>query len=199
MLQHAREQNDPNWSNLAEIGLGANKRIRRLTGVSLLDEKKFGTVHVALGDNTDMGGAVQSLVHCDMVCLRPEVTVDGKRILSAGRIVLDEADWLEDYRALELPDDLTRKTRVARTGVEARLDGHGRLCRQWDTSSGRRCAIPVGDQDTALRAAALWRAIKENARLTAVDDLFQQSRESSERDFRRLLHVLELYELVHLS
>lgn len=198
-LQHACEQNDPNWNNLAEIGLGANRRIRRLTGVSLLDEKKFGTVHIAMGDNMDMGGALESLIHCDMVCLRPEVTIDGKRIMSAGRITLDESDWLENYRALELPDEIAGKTHVVRTGVEARSDGHGRLCRQWDTSSGRRCSIPVGDQETAIRAAGLWRAIRENGRSLAMSDLFQQSRESSERDFWRLLLVLELYELIHLS
>jgi leucyl aminopeptidase (aminopeptidase T) len=195
ILKHAHEQGDPNWDNLAEIGLGVNQSVRRLTGVPLLDEKKYGSAHIALGDSTDMGGEVPSLVHCDMVCLRPEVTVDGKPILAGGKIVLNEADWREDYRTLQLPDGWNPRRTVTATAIEAKVNGRGQLHRQWDTSSGRLCAVPVGNEATAIKAAGLWRALKDAARPIDLHELYPTWRDVDDNSVERLVHLLELYGL----
>jgi aminopeptidase len=62
-----------NWDNLAEIGIGVNPGVGRLSGNMLFDEKCAGTAHIALGANNYMGGIVSSAIHCDMVVRKPSV------------------------------------------------------------------------------------------------------------------------------
>ncbi|MBI4786510.1 MAG: aminopeptidase [Chloroflexi bacterium] len=200
-IEFATGRGDWNWSNLAEIGLGTHEGIRRLTGSPLLDEKKYGSVHIALGDNMDMGGLTESVIHCDMVCLRPKVWIDDRLIIANGKIVLDEADWREDYRALELPADWRADAFVKRTVIEADVDGEQRLRRYWDTSAGGMCSVPVGDDVAARHAATVWQIIKENGSAIQIPELFARWQESQgdsldRRDLDRVVRVLEIYGLV---
>ena len=80
-MLHAQKKSEDNWDILGEVGFGVNPNVEKLTGVALLDEKKIGTVHIALGDNSDMGGDNESSIHCDMVSELPTVLVDGKIII----------------------------------------------------------------------------------------------------------------------
>ncbi len=203
-IQWARTRGDPNWANLAEIGLGTHPGIRRLTGSPLLDEKKYGSAHIALGDNIDMGGQVESVIHCDLVCLRPQVSVDGRRVLADGKIVLDEAEWREDYHTLEPPTAWRASTFIGATAVEADVDDQGCLRRYWDTSAGGLCSVPVGNAVTAPQAATVWRLIKENASPIPLPELYSQWCETSRaelerRDLERLVHLLASYGLVQLT
>ena len=50
--------------------------------------KRLGTLHVALGDNISLGGAVQCGLHIDIVILNPTVWLDGKRILENGKLFI---------------------------------------------------------------------------------------------------------------
>lgn len=191
-LGYARTQGDANWNCLAEIGLGVNERVRTLTGTPLLDEKRYGSVHIALGDNRDMGGTLKSHVHCDMVCLRPTVLVDGKPILANGKIVLKEEEWREDHRALPVTWNL--QTRVMPTVVDGRVDTEGRLQRLWDTSSGRVCAVPVGNEESARLAARVWRVLRERESIS-MGDLARLVPGIDEHTLLQLAHLLELYGL----
>jgi leucyl aminopeptidase (aminopeptidase T) len=76
----------PQGRNVAELGIGTNDRAR-LTGVVLEDEKIAGTVHVAFGDNSTFGGAVQAGVHLDGVVLAPDLYIDGTKVLAGGRLI----------------------------------------------------------------------------------------------------------------
>ena len=203
-IEFATERGDANWSNLAEIGLGTHEGIRRLTGSPLLDEKKYGSLHIALGDNMDMGGQAESLIHCDMVCLRPKVWIDDLLIVANGKIVLDEADWREDYRALELPTDWRADASVKTTVIEAAVDELGRLRRYWDTSAGGMCSVPVGNDGTARDAAKVWRMIKENGSAILLPELFARWQENhgdglERRDVDCVVRLLETYGLVQLE
>lgn len=73
--------------NVAEFGIGTNRKAR-LTGVILEDEKIYGTVHVAFGDNSTFGGTVQAGIHLDGVILKPDVYIDGTKIMDKGDIIL---------------------------------------------------------------------------------------------------------------
>jgi aminopeptidase len=54
---------------LGELGIGTNPGIDRATGMTLLDEKIGGTVHLALGRSyPETGGNNDSSVHWDLVC-----------------------------------------------------------------------------------------------------------------------------------
>lgn len=79
---------DPQARNLAELGIGTNDKAR-ITGVILEDEKAYGTVHVALGSNDTFGGRVAAGIHVDGVIKAPDLYIDGRKVLSGGRILLD--------------------------------------------------------------------------------------------------------------
>ena len=77
----------PDGRNVAELGIGTNDKAR-LTGVTLEDEKIYGTIHVAFGSNDTFGGTVKAGVHLDAVALSPEVFLDGQRVVDDGRVYL---------------------------------------------------------------------------------------------------------------
>ena len=77
--------------NIAELGIGTNRSARRPDNI-LESEKIYGTIHIALGDNSSFGGTVKTPFHQDFVFFRPTVTLihkDGSRkdILKAGKFV----------------------------------------------------------------------------------------------------------------
>ncbi len=76
-------------TNLAELGVGTNERAQ-LTGQVLEDEKLLGTVHVAFGASAGIGGTVTVPIHLDVVVLDATLDVGGRRVLEAGRYMLDQ-------------------------------------------------------------------------------------------------------------
>jgi len=80
--------------NIAELGIGTNDRASRPDNI-LESEKIFGTIHVALGDNSSFGGRVSTQFHQDFVFFQPTVTLiyesgyrkqlmkDGKMLISS--------------------------------------------------------------------------------------------------------------------
>jgi leucyl aminopeptidase (aminopeptidase T) len=79
----------PQGTNLAELGVGTND-LARLTGNVLEDEKILGTVHVAFGASAGIGGTVSVPIHLDVVVVDASLEVDGRKVLDAGRYVLDQ-------------------------------------------------------------------------------------------------------------
>jgi len=71
---------------VAELGIGLNPKAK-ITGNILEDEKVIGTVHVAVGNNLTFGGGNDVPLHLDGVITRPDVFVDGKKIMQKGRFV----------------------------------------------------------------------------------------------------------------
>jgi leucyl aminopeptidase (aminopeptidase T) len=75
----------PSAFNVAEIGIGMNPAAR-LIGMVLEDEKVLGTVHIGIGDNSNMGGKslaekVPVGVHIDgVVVSRPRLLADGELV-----------------------------------------------------------------------------------------------------------------------
>ncbi len=66
---------------IAELGIGLNPEVTRVTGELALDEKIIGTIHIATGENRMFdGGRNQSSIHWDMVMMNPQLTIDGKTI-----------------------------------------------------------------------------------------------------------------------
>jgi len=70
---------------LAEFGRGLNPEIKKAIGLSILDEKMDGTVHLALGDNTVFGGKTDSDLHWDLLILEPTVILNGDTIIKDGQ------------------------------------------------------------------------------------------------------------------
>jgi leucyl aminopeptidase (aminopeptidase T) len=73
--------------NVAELGVGCNHKAR-LIGNPLEDEKVYGTVHVALGDNSTFGGKVQAGIHLDGIMRKPSLFLDGGRVIKDGKWII---------------------------------------------------------------------------------------------------------------
>jgi hypothetical protein len=194
----AQDRGDLNWSNLAEIGIGMNPAIERLTGNMLFDEKAAGTAHVALGSNTFMGGIVESMIHCDLVTVRPTVIIDGKSIMDRGRLCYVESDWHEDHSLVSLiGSPLHIGGHVARSGIQASGSSDGRLQRILRPAPGRVSSCFVGDNETSRLAHVLYALIPEDGDWLPIEVLATRGRMESDR-VRRVLHVLSSYDLIRV-
>jgi len=71
---------------VAEFGLGTNYKAQ-LCGMILEDEKVYGTIHIAFGNNVSMGGNINVKSHIDGLVIEPDVYVDGKIIMQKGKLV----------------------------------------------------------------------------------------------------------------
>jgi leucyl aminopeptidase (aminopeptidase T) len=69
---------------VAELGVGTNDAAT-ITGKVLEDEKVYGTVHVALGNNAHFGGTNNVPYHADGVITHPTLEIDGRPIITNGQ------------------------------------------------------------------------------------------------------------------
>lgn len=74
---------------IAEFAVGVNPAVDRFTGYALTDEKRRGTVHLALGDNRLFGGENAATIHWDLFMEKPTVMVDGRLLLDGGQLLVD--------------------------------------------------------------------------------------------------------------
>jgi len=82
----------PDNRNIAELGIGTNDKADRPDNI-LESEKILGTIHIAFGDNSSMGGNVSTPYHQDFVYFGPTVTLtdtDGGTfmLLEEGRLLV---------------------------------------------------------------------------------------------------------------
>ncbi len=80
-------ENTPSTRTIAELGIGAN-RAAKFSGYLLTDEKIFGTIHIAIGNNTGAyHGKNKASGHLDMVkdMTRGKMFVDGRLVMSGGK------------------------------------------------------------------------------------------------------------------
>ncbi|MHA2105065.1 MAG: aminopeptidase [Candidatus Hodarchaeales archaeon] len=76
---------DKNARTLAEFSIGLNPRAK-IIGNVLMDEKVYGTCHVAFGDNISLGGANQSNVHLDGIMKKPSIWLGKKLVMKDGEL-----------------------------------------------------------------------------------------------------------------
>ena len=71
---------------VAEFGFGTNYKAR-LCGEILEDEKVFGTIHIAFGNNVSMGGNIKVSSHLDGLIKNPDVYFDNAAVMKKGKLV----------------------------------------------------------------------------------------------------------------
>jgi hypothetical protein len=78
-LQEAEKtaKHPENVRYLAEFGIGTNLKAK-IIGATIIDEKSFGTAHIAIGSNFWFGGKNKTLVHYDQVFKNPRIKIDGE-------------------------------------------------------------------------------------------------------------------------
>ena len=72
---------------LAELGVGTNPNARR-TEINLEAEKIRGTVHIAIGDGSHMGGTNVADFHQDHVIPEADLILDGEPVMQRGKLLL---------------------------------------------------------------------------------------------------------------
>ena len=73
---------------VGEFGIGTNYKAK-LSGTILEDEKVFGTIHIAFGNNVTMGGNIRIASHLDGLVKKPTVFFDDEMIMDKGKLVID--------------------------------------------------------------------------------------------------------------
>jgi len=72
--------------NVAELGMGTNEKAE-ISGNILEDEKVMGTLHVAFGDNSTIGGLTESSIHLDGIIKFPTLYIDDVMIMEKGHLL----------------------------------------------------------------------------------------------------------------
>jgi aminopeptidase len=88
LFSESFSRNTGDKDRIGEFGIGTNHEVSGVTGCVLLDEKIFGSVHLALGENRSYGGVNSSDLHWDMVIPKPEVYIDGQLFLKDGKFMV---------------------------------------------------------------------------------------------------------------
>jgi hypothetical protein len=190
----SRERTDTNWNVIAEFGIGVNDGIETVTGIPLVDEKIFGTVHIGLGHNIGWQGINKALVHLDMITKNPDVTIDGKCVIKRGAHVCETAsfDDLETYvpRARFVWPEEVMSARLLYQNFERSADDHFYLLLQ-STQSGRVTRFPLANARTSRAARQLTQL--ERPDLVNLKALNLQPEIGNLKELRALLSMLWSY------
>jgi leucyl aminopeptidase (aminopeptidase T) len=159
-------------SALAELGIGLNPSVTRYTGLPIFDEKRAGTVHVALGSNNQFGGTIVCDMHNDLVIDHPTLLVDETAVIREGRVCLEKDKVFPHWRTVTLKDfDPARP--FSRTGVvwrEQRKGGRILANRSWisDRTEGET-GTQIGEEETAVIATYVLWAVENHKLKTAAE------------------------------
>lgn len=85
-LQNYLLENTPSTRIIGELGIGANQKAK-WSGYLLTDEKIYGTIHIAIGNNTgSYHGKNKASGHLDMVKPMKDglMTIDGRKVMVKG-------------------------------------------------------------------------------------------------------------------
>jgi aminopeptidase len=79
-----------NKDRIGELGIGTNPRAKITGGMTIVDEKVRGTIHMAIGDNKLFGGKNESTIHWDFYkdMKNGKMFADKKLIIDNGRLIV---------------------------------------------------------------------------------------------------------------
>jgi leucyl aminopeptidase (aminopeptidase T) len=180
------------WNVIAEFGVGMNESIRTLTGVQLVDEKAYGSVHIAIGHNKGYGGATNcGSVHCDITTMRPSVFIDKELIIDRGVHIAVSDRYTPNFRRHS--NALDDKWSANDTLVYLNDDSYEIDAAQWllvkkKTSSGRYSIYALGDEETSRLAGRLVDMFQ--GELAAQSRHLQEEMQLTDSDWVDLLTVL---------
>lgn len=148
----------PQCTKLAELGIGTNGGIEKLTGQPIFDEKILGSVHIGLGRNIQFGGAIDCAVHSDFVMKNPRLFLDSTVITDNGQFVLAEKDVYLNWR--EVNTSGVTSNSYFGIGHESFEVRSGKAFLSWlSPRAGTFQLTQVGDGETSMLAARLLELI----------------------------------------
>lgn len=167
----SRHPEDEFYNSLAELGIGVNTEIAKLTGNALFDEKCAGTAHIAVGDNMRYGGTHHSSIHEDMISRNPSLWIDEKPILDHGENVFDPKDWRETLEENSNSVVLTQDVLISRKPTSVGRSPIGEIQIYRKVTAGRECIYTVGESKTSQLLAKIYFAIPAFPQEVKMSDL----------------------------
>jgi aminopeptidase len=177
-----------------EFGLGINRKVGDLIGIPINDEKKYGTIHIALGKNHHFGWGIQASQHIDMVSVVPTVSIDGQPLIAGGHYVAgldgvvqaiaDSASSAERGRSAVAVERTSRPYEVRNGDLRLRIAA-------WD---GREESILVARGELAERLGRVLNTVEKMNRSLAPRSLAALG--LSDEELGASLAHLELFGLV---
>ncbi len=79
------DEADGEKDRIAEFAVGINHGMKPI-GLRIYDEKALGTAHVAIGNNTHLGGTNEASIHVDFVLYKPTIEADNDLVMKGGRV-----------------------------------------------------------------------------------------------------------------
>lgn len=76
-------------TTIAELGIGTNYRAKPTGGMIIVDEKVYGTIHIAIGSNELFGGKSESTIHWDFFKSMDR----GSRVEIDGKVLMKDGKW----------------------------------------------------------------------------------------------------------
>jgi hypothetical protein len=121
--------------------------------------------------------------------------VDGKAILRAGQMVVDDLDWLDDFQCVDLNTSLlSSASQVCRSGGQVEvLDG--RLVRILHSEPGRVTRYPIGNLETSKLTAMLWKHLPAENTWVIIDEIIRHSGMDRGRVLK-VLHVMHAHAVI---
>jgi len=158
----ASHEKDPNWNKLCELGIGLNNRFRKPSGIQILDEKIRGTAHIAIGDNTQFDGRISSKVHQDFVTIHPDIHIEGKLVMKAGKFVIKRSDAYENLKTIVANNVRFRDTNFHLTSIPTIFQNH-KLAVKLSDARFQDFLLQVGDDKTATRVSEFMSHLRDIA------------------------------------
>jgi leucyl aminopeptidase (aminopeptidase T) len=85
-FQNLLEKAQGDKDRIAEFGVGINYGMKPV-GIRICDEKALGTVHIAIGNNTHLGGINEASIHMDFILYKPTIKADNTLIMKEGHVI----------------------------------------------------------------------------------------------------------------
>ncbi len=197
LLDWAKSNGGSEYNQLAELGIGVNSGISKLTGRPLLDEKCVGTAHIAIGDNTRYGGDNESGIHEDLITWKPTLELDGQPILESGNDVLDLAHWRESIYDPRITNQGWTSDLYLHIGATAESHNGTTLVLKQEVAAGRICRYTIGDKTSSPVLSALYRMLPNS--LFAIQKRAQETLGLAPDITSRGMVILEAHGLVRVQ
>ena len=201
MLKEAEKEADEkkipqgNVWKVAEIGIGTNPKAK-VGRVAIETEKLKGTAHIALGDNSFMGGLIKAPIHYDLIMKRPTIEIDDKRIMDNGEIKpvsTLRAEFEENFNQFDM-SEISNEFFVRTVKHDLEITD-GLLYKKWIDFENREHKTKVGDNETAGFAARIMGNIMDGIKITILAEKLKEPVD----DVKKVLKVLEEYRLVSIQ
>lgn len=196
--KEADEQKIPrdNVRKVAEIGIGTNPKAK-VGRVAIETEKLKGTAHIALGDNSFMGGLIKAPIHYDLIINRPTIEIDEKTIMTNGQInstAMLRRKFEEIFHKFDVAE-ISNEFFVRRAKNDVEIINR-LLYKKWIDFENREHKTKVGNNETAGFAARIMENIKDEIKIST---LAEKLKEPVVDNVKKVLKVLEDYRLVSIQ